>query len=146
MREKVVAYDAVFDEESTQTDVYERVGQEILGSLIAGYNSCVLCYGHTGAGKTHTMYGYNIEDEAQMGLAPRLVRIYRLVETLSPTLFLYPYRKQKTPEPILISIQIKSAFRATKDTSVFESAVVKITFLQIYNNEIWDLLAEDCGV
>ncbi|XP_052580533.1 kinesin-like protein KIF18A [Peromyscus californicus insignis] len=50
-------FDAVFDETSTQTEVFEYTTKPILHSFLNGYNCTVLAYGATGAGKTHTMLG-----------------------------------------------------------------------------------------
>nr|XP_042132980.1 kinesin-like protein KIF18A [Peromyscus maniculatus bairdii] len=50
-------FDAVFDETSTQTEVFEHTTKPILHSFLNGYNCTVLAYGATGAGKTHTMLG-----------------------------------------------------------------------------------------
>ncbi|XP_073899352.1 kinesin-like protein KIF18A isoform X1 [Castor canadensis] len=50
-------FDAVFDETSTQMEVFEHTTKPILRSFLNGYNCTVLAYGATGAGKTHTMLG-----------------------------------------------------------------------------------------
>ncbi|ELW48939.1 Kinesin-like protein KIF18A [Tupaia chinensis] len=50
-------FDAVFDETSTQLEVFEHTTKPILRSFLNGYNCTVLAYGATGAGKTHTMLG-----------------------------------------------------------------------------------------
>lgn len=49
-------YDRVFGLGATQAEVYEEVAP-IVGSVLDGYNGCVLAFGQTGAGKTHTMQG-----------------------------------------------------------------------------------------
>ncbi|XP_063800487.1 kinesin-like protein KIF18A [Pseudophryne corroboree] len=50
-------YDCVFDENSTQQEVFEQTTRIVLDGVLNGYNSTVLAYGATGAGKTHTMLG-----------------------------------------------------------------------------------------
>uniref|UniRef100_G1TNV3 Kinesin-like protein n=2 Tax=Oryctolagus cuniculus TaxID=9986 RepID=G1TNV3_RABIT len=50
-------FDTVFDETSTQLEVFEQTTKPILRSFLNGYNCTVLAYGATGAGKTHTMLG-----------------------------------------------------------------------------------------
>eukprot|EP01006_Ploeotia_vitrea_P028014 TRINITY_DN60773_c0_g4_i1.p1 TRINITY_DN60773_c0_g4~~TRINITY_DN60773_c0_g4_i1.p1 ORF type:complete len:538 (-),score=323.69 TRINITY_DN60773_c0_g4_i1:49-1584(-) len=74
--ERVGVYDHVFGPSASQADVYVRVGQETLGALFAGYNSCVLVYGNTGAGKTYTMFGDESQDHLgdNRGLVPRLLQ------------------------------------------------------------------------
>ncbi|KAI6050651.1 kinesin-like protein KIF18A [Marmota monax] len=54
-------FDAVFDETSTQLEVFEHTTKPILRSFLNGYNCTVLAYGATGAGKTHTMLGSTAE-------------------------------------------------------------------------------------
>ncbi|XP_063112824.1 kinesin-like protein KIF18A isoform X2 [Cavia porcellus] len=50
-------FDTVFDETSTQLEVFKHTTKPILRSFLNGYNCTVLAYGATGAGKTHTMLG-----------------------------------------------------------------------------------------
>ncbi|XP_008052975.1 kinesin-like protein KIF18A [Carlito syrichta] len=54
-------FDTVFDETSTQVDVFEHTTKPILRSFLNGYNCTVFAYGTTGAGKTHTMLGSAVE-------------------------------------------------------------------------------------
>jgi DNA replication protein DnaC len=48
--------DWVFDEDATQDDVFEMVGDGV-SALLQGYHCLVLAYGQTGSGKTHTIFG-----------------------------------------------------------------------------------------
>ncbi|EEB17282.1 unc-104, putative [Pediculus humanus corporis] len=61
-------YDSKDPQTSNQEAVYNEIGSEVLDSLLGGYNSCVLAYGHSASGKTYTMMG-TLEDP---GLIPRL--------------------------------------------------------------------------
>ncbi|RLU16867.1 hypothetical protein DMN91_010935 [Ooceraea biroi] len=54
-------FDRVFDETSTNNNVFEGTTKNLISSLLDGYNCSVFAYGATGAGKTHTMLG-NKED------------------------------------------------------------------------------------
>lgn len=69
----------VLPESSNQADVFEVVGAPALDALLAGCNTAVLCYGHSGAGKSYTMVGPlqhsgRIEPtDTQRGLAPRML-------------------------------------------------------------------------
>lgn len=49
--------DAVFDKECSQEEVYVRSGAKtaVCEHIFNGYNATILAYGQTGAGKTHTM-------------------------------------------------------------------------------------------
>ncbi|XP_054901243.1 kinesin-like protein KIF18A isoform X2 [Poeciliopsis prolifica] len=50
-------FDHVFDENSTQLDIFENTTKAILDGVMNGFNCTVFAYGATGAGKTHTMLG-----------------------------------------------------------------------------------------
>ena len=43
--------------EVSQAEVYACVGAPVLTNALDGYNGCILAYGQTGSGKTHTMMG-----------------------------------------------------------------------------------------
>ena len=70
--EKVCTFDQVFDEESTQQEVFELVGKPLCEHALAGYNTTIFAYGQTGAGKTHTMHGPSSTGEIR-GLVPRVM-------------------------------------------------------------------------
>ena len=70
--EKVCTFDQVFDEESTQQEVFESVGKPLCEHALAGYNTTIFAYGQTGAGKTHTVHGPTSPAEAR-GLVPRVM-------------------------------------------------------------------------
>jgi DNA replication protein DnaC len=50
-------FDKIFGPESTQEEVYEFTVKKAINKVIEGYNSTILAYGQTGAGKTYTMEG-----------------------------------------------------------------------------------------
>lgn len=66
-------FDQVFDEMSTQDDVYEQAVKPIVTCVMEGFNGTVFAYGQTASGKTHTMLGENITDPAERGMIPRMV-------------------------------------------------------------------------
>ena len=45
-------------------------GQPIVENCLAGYNSCIFAYGHTGSGKTFTMLGPQAEGGHQSLVGP----------------------------------------------------------------------------
>ncbi|KAJ6442521.1 kinesin family protein [Purpureocillium lavendulum] len=57
VKDQVFAFDRVFDDNTTQTDVYEGTTKTLLDSVLDGYNATVFAYGATGCGKTHTITG-----------------------------------------------------------------------------------------
>eukprot|EP00930_Biecheleria_cincta_P060090 TRINITY_DN4577_c0_g1_i1.p1 TRINITY_DN4577_c0_g1~~TRINITY_DN4577_c0_g1_i1.p1 ORF type:complete len:1292 (-),score=258.80 TRINITY_DN4577_c0_g1_i1:678-4553(-) len=50
----------VFDDSSSQVDIYEQACRGSICAALNGFNACMLCYGQTGSGKTHTMFGQSI--------------------------------------------------------------------------------------
>ena len=95
-------FDAVFDGTSTQDDVYFGSGarDSIVNDLFNGFNTTILAYGQTGAGKTHTMSGTD-------GLIPHCCDdLFRTIDTKC------------------------------------DDAIVEMSYLEIYNEEIRDLLTD----
>jgi kinesin family protein 6/9 len=52
--------------------VYENSTQELVTSVVQGYNGTIMCYGQTGAGKTFTMTGSSTEYKYR-GIVPRAI-------------------------------------------------------------------------
>nr|CAB3492138.1 unnamed protein product [Digitaria exilis] len=66
---KEFSVDRVFDQGSTQEDVFQEV-KPILRSALDGHNVCILAYGQTGTGKTYTMEGI----DGKLGIVPRAIQ------------------------------------------------------------------------
>jgi hypothetical protein len=66
---KRFTFDSVFDDMSTQKEVYEDTGVPLVESVLAGYNGTMFAYGQTGCGKTHTMQGKSDRPELR-GVIP----------------------------------------------------------------------------
>jgi kinesin family protein 3/17 len=104
---KTFTFDALFDWESTQKEVYDSTARSIVNSVLEGYNGTIFAYGQTGTGKTHTMDGYS-DDPEQQGIIPNsFVHIFSAIENSSNVQYL-----------------------------------VRASFLEIYNEEIRDLLSK----
>ncbi|KAK8113448.1 kinesin-like protein Klp5 [Apiospora sp. TS-2023a] len=57
IKDQLFAFDRVFDDNTTQNEVYEGTTKNLLDSVLDGYNATVFAYGATGCGKTHTITG-----------------------------------------------------------------------------------------
>ncbi|XP_063780681.1 kinesin-like protein KIF9 isoform X2 [Pseudophryne corroboree] len=91
---------------ASQEAVYDSVARSVVSRALQGYNGTIMCYGQTGAGKTHTITG-TTENYKQRGIIPRaLQQVYREIEEQS-------------------------------DSSV----TVRISYLEIYNETLFDLLS-----
>lgn len=49
-------FDRVLGPESSQEEVFLEIAPA-LETVVEGFNACILAYGHTGSGKTHTLIG-----------------------------------------------------------------------------------------
>nr|CAD7580135.1 unnamed protein product [Timema californicum] len=50
-------FDAVYDWNSRQEDLYEESIRPLVSSVLDGFNGTIFAYGQTGTGKTYTMEG-----------------------------------------------------------------------------------------
>lgn len=103
VKDQVFAFDRVFDENTTQTEVYEATTKNLLDSVLDGYNATVFAYGATGCGKTHTITG-----TAQM--------------------------------PGIIFLTMQELFEKIADRSDDKQTEITLSYLEIYNETIRDLL------
>eukprot|EP01038_Epipyxis_sp_PR26KG_P009086 gene9086-12254_t len=109
-------YDHVFNEVSEQSDVFNYV-QPLLNDVLSGINSCIFAYGQTSAGKSYTMVGPNG--------GQNILKCTRDLWGLLP----------RTAEYLLGILNEKAA-----DGQLIFS--VKASFLQIYNENLYDLLRD----
>ncbi|KXJ12169.1 Kinesin-II 95 kDa subunit [Exaiptasia diaphana] len=105
---KMFTYDAVYDWNSKQIDLYDETFRQLVDSVLEGYNGTIFAYGQTGTGKTFTMEGVK-SDPNLKGVIPNSF------------------------EHIFTHIA-----RTTN-----EQYLVRASYLEIYQEEIKDLLAKD---
>ena len=104
-------FDYIFDQDSTQLEIYQKAAKPSVKSLFDGYNSTILAYGQTGTGKTYTMEGFTLVPfDDKRGLVPRVIE----------DIFLYINNIKEKNKEIKFSI--------------------RTSYLQIYNEYISDLL------
>jgi hypothetical protein len=116
---KTFTYDFVADEDITQEEVFCVVGKPIASCCLAGYNGTVFSYGQTGAGKTFSILG-----PAEYDSFKERMRLYNLRGLLPRSLeFLFS--------------SIRQEMRSNEDI-VFQ---VKVSFLEIYQETVLDLLS-----
>lgn len=78
-------YDAVFGEDSSQEQVYEKTTKGLVKDVIEGYNATVFAYGATGSGKTYTMLGSSLQPGIMVRALNELFNIVK--ENKSPQHF-----------------------------------------------------------
>jgi hypothetical protein len=77
--DKTHVYDQVFDETSTQEQVYRHVSP-LVQATIRGYNTTAFAYGSTGSGKSFTMTG----NSHSPGIIPRAIsETFEIVEKMA---------------------------------------------------------------
>lgn len=102
-------FDSIYDQDSTQAQVFETTAKPLVDSCLQGYNATILAYGQTGTGKTYTMEGCQGSGMFERrGVIPRAI------------------------EQIFTHIQ--------QSASTSRRFLVRASYLQIYKNNISDLL------
>uniref|UniRef100_A0A7N9AMN7 Kinesin family member 15 n=1 Tax=Mastacembelus armatus TaxID=205130 RepID=A0A7N9AMN7_9TELE len=111
---RTFTYDHVADMDTSQESVFNSVAKNIVESCMNGYNGTIFAYGQTGSGKTFTMLGPseldNFTDDLR-GVIPRS--------------FEYLF--------FLINREIERSSQS-------KSFLCKCSFIEIYNEQIYDLL------
>lgn len=103
VKDQVFAFDRVFDECTSQSEVYEGTTRNLLDSVLDGYNATVFAYGATGCGKTHTITG-------------------------------------TAQHPGIIFLTMQELFEKIEERSQEKSTELSLSYLEIYNETIRDLL------
>ncbi|PKK52860.1 hypothetical protein CI102_2136, partial [Trichoderma harzianum] len=103
VKDQVFAFDRVFDDNTTQAEVYEGTTRGLLDSVLDGYNATVFAYGATGCGKTHTITG-------------------------------------TAQHPGIIFLTMQELFEKIEERSHEKSTELTLSYLEIYNETIRDLL------
>ena len=108
-------YDHVFGMELSQYELYTQTASPMLKSFMEGYNCTIMAYGQTGSGKTFSMGTADIshQDPENQGLISRFVT----------DLF----------------VNLNNA----KDEGELLSYQVKASFLEIYGEDVFDLLPSE---
>ncbi|KAL3628565.1 hypothetical protein CASFOL_027611 [Castilleja foliolosa] len=111
--DRVFTFDKVFGPKAQQRSIYDQSISPIVKEVLDGFNCTVFAYGQTGTGKTYTMEG---------GM-----------------------RKNKGGELPVDAGIIPRAVRQIFDTLEAQNAdySMKVTFSELYNEEITDLLAPE---
>ncbi|XP_051880626.1 kinesin-like protein KIF3C isoform X2 [Pristis pectinata] len=105
---KIFTFDAVYENSSKQSDLYDETVRPLVDSVLQGFNGTVFAYGQTGTGKTYTMQGI-WADQEKRGIIPNAFE----------HIFTHISRSQD------------------------QQYLVRASYLEIYQEEIRDLLSKD---
>uniref|UniRef100_A0A8U8C3L9 Uncharacterized protein n=1 Tax=Geospiza parvula TaxID=87175 RepID=A0A8U8C3L9_GEOPR len=111
---KIFTFDCVANMETTQESVFSSVAKNIVESCMNGYNGTIFAYGQTGSGKTFTMMGPSDSDNFTHSLRGVIPRSFEYL------FFLIEREKEKA--------------------GTGKSFLCKCSFIEIYNEQIFDLL------
>ncbi|CAA6668485.1 unnamed protein product [Spirodela intermedia] len=114
--DRVFTFDKVFGPSAIQKDLYDQAIIPIVNEVLEGFNCTIFAYGQTGTGKTYTMEG----ECKRAKSAPN---------------------GQLPPNAGVIPRAVKQIFDTLESQNAEYS--VKVTFLELYNEEITDLLAPE---
>uniref|UniRef100_UPI003D9F85B2 kinesin-like protein KIF11 n=1 Tax=Danio rerio TaxID=7955 RepID=UPI003D9F85B2 len=110
---KTYTFDMVFGPSAKQIEVYRSVVCPILDEVIMGYNCTIFAYGQTGTGKTFTMEGDRSPNEE--------------------------FTWEEDPLAGIIPRTLHQIFEKLSNNGTEFS--VKVSLLEIYNEELFDLLS-----
>ncbi|XP_044767165.1 kinesin-like protein Nod [Coccinella septempunctata] len=68
-RQQTFHFDNIFEEDSSQEEIYGKIVKPLVGKVKDGYNCTIFAYGQTGTGKTYTMGTNSLEKND--GIIPR---------------------------------------------------------------------------
>ena len=119
-------FDSVLHPSVSQEDCYTTCAAPLLTSIFDGYNATILAYGQTGSGKTFTMGTGNVLQSAvdlagdgaankDVGIVPRVVQ------------------------------SVFDEVRSRKATVSGASFTVKVQFLELYGDDLRDLLHREAA-
>ncbi|CAN0879482.1 Kinesin-like protein KIN-5C [Linum grandiflorum] len=114
--DRVFTFDKVFGPSAQQRDLYDQAVVPIVHEVLEGFNCTIFAYGQTGTGKTYTMEGEC--RRAKSGVNGELPQAAGVIPRA-----------------------VKQIFDTLEGQNAEYS--VKVTFLELYNEEITDLLAPE---
>lgn len=121
--EKQFVFDNAYDGNSSNETIYGDICYSLVESVLEGYNSTIFAYGQTGCGKSHTMQG------------PVLSKLVDGHE-IDPKIL------HSSKNNGIISNSFEHLFEAISVSGTIRYLVV-VSYLEIYNENIRDLLNND---
>ncbi|XP_045712877.1 kinesin-like protein KIF15 isoform X1 [Phyllostomus hastatus] len=111
---RTFTFDHVAGMDATQESVFSTVAKGIVESCMSGYNGTIFAYGQTGSGKTFTMMGPSESDNFSHNLRGVIPRSFEYLFSLID--------------------------REKDKAGAGKSFLCKCSFIEIYNEQIYDLL------
>ncbi|KAJ6531244.1 hypothetical protein B0H19DRAFT_966715 [Mycena capillaripes] len=120
-KKQLFSFDRVHGPPTTQHEMFAANAKPLISRFVEGFNCTILAYGQTSSGKTHTMTGVDLDADPSdpnngMGIIPRAVS----------TIF-------------------STAKQLREERAGAWSYTIKSSFIEIYNEDLIDLLVDDTG-
>ena len=123
---KSFAFDRTWGPDQSQQRIFQDV-EPLALSVVDGFNACIFAYGQTGSGKTFTMEG--LAEGNQYGISYRTIqKIFHLLSLRA--------QQQRAAEMLVTSEE------KTEQPDEEFTFSLEIGMLEIYNDEVYDLLTE----
>lgn len=134
--QKQFDFDTVVTPETTQKELYElSVGDSVRRNLFRGYNTTIFAYGQTGSGKTYTMSGRSECDRMELAPTGPSSRDGSETRTFGKSCSI-------GADDGIIPRAVHDLFKAKQDYESSGEVSITMTFMEIYNEEIFDLMTE----
>jgi len=133
---KSFRFDAVIGPERSQQDVWDTTQlSTLVDKVFEGFHATVFAYGQTGSGKTFTMEGFTY-DHHNGAAAPSAAAAKPRARPKSTD----PEKLGLVPRTLEALYARAQALRSEVADSAGDDVSIKVSFLQIYNERIFDLL------
>ena len=151
-------YDCVFNSNISQAELYEDVAPPLLDAFLGGYNATVIAYGQTGSGKTYTCGSEaHVDDHHhhhhgnhyfQSSSSEGLNESAGLIPRFMTDIFASLVRRKEASEKAVFqsSSSSSSAGGSGGGVQLADALIdfkVSASFLEVYGEDIHDLLDED---
>lgn len=113
--ERIFDFDRILGPDSSQLETYNRTASKIVDDVLKGYNGTIMAYGQTGSGKTYTIFGVKSSMD---------------------------YQTDMSQDMGIVPRAIKQVFKYINENQSNISFKVSISFMQIYMEQITDLIPD----
>jgi len=139
------SFDEVFPTSTQQSTIYNHRVEPLVQSCLQGYNASLLAYGQTGSGKTHTVIGPNtcqaLPDDPSSGMIPRAVnRLFQELQQKLQQSRSSSVEEEEDEEDGENCNDEEDGSGDREENTPYEFQV-RVQFLELYGEEIRDLLA-----
>ena len=134
------SYDKVLTENVSQAEIYEEIAPRVR-AVLSGKNSTIFAYGQTGSGKTFTMLGKDLESQLVQGkpISQTDTEDWGVIPRAIVDIFTCLNNKTSGEEDSECG---DGQYTQESGKSAEMNAIIHCSYMQIYNNQLFDLLAD----